>query len=108
MTLNIKFDKNHQATWLIPGYHRKWQKQLGKTIKTEAGQSALISSVDFQVKWSQMTTAEKKWVKQEYGINAKYKYHQFTRLCLDRVLPTQPLFPGLDWNAPNFEAQWVD
>lgn len=106
INLDIKFDKETTITWLIPGYHVDWSKKIGSLAVTQDGKKASITGVELQVKWNQLSPAERRWLKKKYDLNVKYKYHQFTRVTLTRLLPVQLTFPEIDWTEPNFDPQW--
>jgi len=107
MEFDIHFDKNQQSFYILPGYHVVWRKRIGETITTQNGLHAVISNVELQRNWRQLSPVEKKWLKERHGSNAKAKFHQFTIIRFVRNLPTQPLFPSIDWSQPDFEVTYI-
>jgi hypothetical protein len=94
---DIQFRRKTCTTWIAPGYHSEMSHLAGRTVVSQKGIRARVERVEFHLVWRQMTTAEKKQIKDRFGQEAKQTYHQFTRVTLKRLICSQALFPAINW-----------
>ncbi len=102
MEWDIDFKRQETATWIEPGFHSDFKEYTGQVVTMKNGVRARVIRVEFHIHWPQLKPSERKQIKARYGDDAKRKFHQFTRVHLERMIEKQMLFPGVNW----FEDEW--
>ncbi len=57
--------------------------------------------MEFILQWTGFNAKEKQYLKANYGVDVKQKYHHFTRVILERYLYVQPWLPDVEWFTPS-------